>query len=223
MTLSDKIQSEVRPLLMLKHPFYQAWLEGTLPMQNLRQYAAEYKDFVDQFPRLVSRIHSQCADAQDRKTLLTNLMEEEGFPQGEDHPALWKKFARGIGTKTEDYQKGAQTAAAEKLVEVFWKHCDSSYEEGLAALYTYEHQIPAIAEAKIEGLKQRYNIHDEDCLEFFKVHEEADHWHSQACANLINKIPEDKKEKALTAARECAEALWDFLSACEPKTCSTPA
>lgn len=223
MKLSDQIKQEVDPLLMLKHPFYQAWLEGRLPIETLRHYAAEYKNFVDHFPRFVSRIHSQCADASARKILITNLLEEEGYPDHSNHPELWENFAEGIGTPSDIFNKGPQSVAAKQLTEVFWSKCNSSYEEGLAALFTYEHQIPEVAKAKIEGLKQRYNIDSADCLEFFEVHQQADEWHSEACAKLIDQTSQDKKELVRNSARDCAKALWNFLSSCEPVTCQTHA
>ena len=42
----------------------------------------------------------------------------------------------------------------------------SSYSEGLASLYTYESQIPEIAETKIRGLKKHYGVTSKKGLEF---------------------------------------------------------
>ena len=36
---------------MLKHPFYQAWTEGQLPIDTLRAYARQYFHNVEAFPR----------------------------------------------------------------------------------------------------------------------------------------------------------------------------
>ncbi len=221
--LSVQIQNAVSPYLMLSHPFYQAWMQGTLPLTSLQNYSVEYKDFVDQFPRFVSRIHSQCEDHEDRKLLIMNLLEEEGYPTGDDHPTLWRKFAHGIGTSSEVFEAGPKADAARALVKLYWEKCNSSYEEGLAALYAYEHQIPSVSKAKIEGLKKNYDLTSKDCTGFFDVHEEADKYHSEACAKLMDKIPLDKQEKTLKAAKECSEAIWNFLSSCEPKACALPA
>ena len=40
------------------------------------------------------------------------------------------------------------------MIDNFFKNGRSTYAEGLASLYTYERQIPEIAETKIQGLKK---------------------------------------------------------------------
>ena len=40
------------------------------------------------------------------------------------------------------------------MIENFFCQARKSYAEGLASLYTYERQIPEIAETKIQGLKK---------------------------------------------------------------------
>ena len=40
------------------------------------------------------------------------------------------------------------------MIDNFFAQARSSYAEGLASLYTYERQIPEIAETKIQGLKE---------------------------------------------------------------------
>jgi len=71
--------------------------------------------------------------------------------------------------------------------------------------------VPDIAQSKIEGLKKFYNINKERTIEFFKVHIEADKWHSQEVADLIEKLSPLEKKKAERAAVEAADALWNFL------------
>ena len=45
---------------LLKHPFYQAWTAGTLPMEKLREYAKQYFHFEAAFPTFLSAIHAHC-------------------------------------------------------------------------------------------------------------------------------------------------------------------
>ena len=40
------------------------------------------------------------------------------------------------------------------MIDNFFAQARKSYAEGLASLYTYERQIPEIAETKIQGLKK---------------------------------------------------------------------
>ena len=60
------------------------------------------------------------------------------------------------------------------MIDNFFTQGRSSYAEGLASLYTYERQIPEIAETKIQGLKKHYNCNSKKGLEFFEAHKSAD-------------------------------------------------
>ena len=44
---------------LLKHPFYQAWSEGRLPIPMLQGYAAQYYHNELAFPTYLSAIHSR--------------------------------------------------------------------------------------------------------------------------------------------------------------------
>src|SRR4028118_2002567 len=50
-TVSAAIDAKVTAQAMLSHPFYQAWTDGTLPLDTLRQYARQYFHHVEAFPR----------------------------------------------------------------------------------------------------------------------------------------------------------------------------
>src|SRR5271154_803078 len=107
--MSNSLQATLSSLNLLKHPYYQAWNDGSLPKESLRSYAAQYFHHVRAFPRYLSAIHSQCDKAEGRKVLLENLIEEEGGPV--NHPELWARFADGLGvTRDELEQAEAQPA-----------------------------------------------------------------------------------------------------------------
>ena len=50
------------------------------------------------------------------------------------------------------------------MIENFFHQARKSYAEGLASLYTYERQIPEIAETKIRGLKNFYGVTSKEGL-----------------------------------------------------------
>jgi pyrroloquinoline-quinone synthase len=208
MTLLQEIQMQIQNRRMLAHPFYQDWMSGKLSKEQLQNYAHQYLPFVDSFPRFVSATHSQCEDTTARKLLLENLLDEEGFRHSKPHPELWRNFLKGLGA-SEDRVLGEK---AQALEATFMSLCQSSYEEGLCALYAYESQIPEIAKAKIEGLARNYQMKDASAIEFFSVHQMADVYHSRACADLIENVDVEKREVCVSAARKATDALWDFLT-----------
>jgi pyrroloquinoline-quinone synthase len=215
---STIIDSKVAKSAMLKHPFYQAWTEGRLPLDTLREYSRQYFHHVEAFPRAVSAVHSACPDREGRRMLAENLAEEEGLEVGkQDHAGLWLMFAAGLG-ETEDrvraQELNPETAA---LIDTFRRLSRQSYAAGLGALYAYESQFPGVASAKIEGLIDRYGISDEPTLRFFRVHESADVEHSSVCRRLLDRLPQEEKTEAIAAGEELAGALWNFLSGVEAR------
>ena len=216
MTVSTAIDSKVAAQAMLSHPFYQAWTDGTLPLDTLRAYARQYFHHVEAFPRAVSAVHSACPDRAGRRMLAENLAEEEGLEAGQqDHATLWLMFACGLGTSEADVREQGLNPETRALIDTFRKLSRQSYAAGLGALYAYESQFPAVASAKIDGLIEHYAIADEETMRFFRVHQSADVAHSAVCRDLLDRLPEADQAEALAAGDELAGALWNFLSGVE--------
>ena len=120
LNVSSLIDSKVAERAMLKHPFYQAWTEGRLPLDTLRAYARQYFHHVEAFPRAVSAVHSACPDRDGRRMLAENLAEEEGIEAGkQDHASLWLMFACGLGAlyAYESQFPGVASAKIDGLIE----------------------------------------------------------------------------------------------------------
>jgi pyrroloquinoline-quinone synthase len=209
------LDSMIAERSMLTHPFYHAWTAGTLSMERLQNYSVEYYPHVAAFPRYLSAIHSRCEDVATRRAILENLIEEE---RGEEnHPELWIRFAEALGVSRERVLGAKTSAASENLVRTFIKAAESGHvASGLAALYVYEAQIPAVATAKIDGLKRFYGIDSERGLEFFRVHEKADVWHARTGADLIRMhcTSDRDAELAIDPGERALDALWSMLDAC---------
>src|SRR6188472_1252703 len=207
LTVSSRIDSKVSERTILSHPLYQAWTEGRLPLDTLREYARQYFHHVDAFPRAVSAVHSACPDRDGRRMLAENLAEEEGLEAGkQDHASLWLMFACGLGENEPAVRAQQPNPETLALIETFRKLSRRSYASGLGALYAYESQFPAVASAKIEGLVERYGIDDEETLRFFKVHESADIEHSAVCRALLDRLSDDQRDEAIAAGEELAGA-----------------
>src|ERR1700680_3141522 len=169
----DKIDGEIAAKHLLKHPFYLAWTRGDLGKEALTDYARQYYHHVAAFPTYLSAVHAKCDDQATRKQILSNLVDEEaGSP---NHPDLWKKFAEGLGVQDVDLATPERQPETENLIGTFRSVCGKGpTAEGLAALYAYESQIPAICESKIDGLKKHYGFNDPGHYEYFTIQIEAD-------------------------------------------------
>ena len=196
---------------LLKHPFYQVfWNEGKLTREIIKDYAEQYYQHVKAFPRYISATHSICDDIEKRKILLENLQDEEN--KDGDHPKLWKNFAKAMGSDIRKIDDVKPDTFTKEMIDNFFSQARSSYAEGLASLYTYERQIPEIAETKIQGLKKFYGVSSKEGLEFFEVHKSADVVHRGECEKLLDGLSKEEQAKAEKAALSTAKYLWNFLS-----------
>jgi pyrroloquinoline-quinone synthase len=208
----DKIDNDIAEKHLLKHPFYLAWTRGELSTEALADYARQYYHHVAAFPTYLSAVHANCNDQATRKQLLNNLIDEEaGSP---NHPELWLQFADGLSVSQNDAKNAEKWPETKTLIETFRSVCgEGSTAEGLAALYAYESQIPAICESKIDGLKKHYGFSNSQHYQYFTVHLEADREHSaaerQMLATCVNK---HNFESVKASVDRVLEALWEMLS-----------
>ena len=207
---SKELNQKLDKYHLLNHPFYKSWNEGKLTREIIKDYAEQYYQHVKAFPRYISATHSLCEDIQKRKILLENLNDEENSEA--DHPKLWKNFALAMGADAEEIEKIIADQFTKDMIDNFFKNGRSTYAEGLASLYTYERQIPEIAETKIQGLKKHYGVSSKEGLEFFVAHKEADIHHRAECEKLLDGLSQDEQGKAEVAALSTAKYLWNFLS-----------
>ena len=208
------LDREVNERHMLNHPFYQRWSAGELTRGELEEYSRQYYPYTLAFPTFVSAMHAHTDDIAIRQYLLENLIEEERGP--ENHPELWLRFCEALGVDRDDVIATVANDATSALIASMRNLARSEkLHEGLAALYAYESQIPAVAKAKIDGLAAWYGINAPRDIAFFSVHMTADVQHSQTARELLETICDtpEKCEEARQAAAQTVNALYRFLDA----------
>jgi pyrroloquinoline-quinone synthase len=208
----EQIDNDIAAKNLLKHPFYLAWTRGELSKEALVDYARQYYYHVAAFPTYLSAVHAKCDDQATRKQLLSNLIDEEaGSP---NHPELWLQFAEGLGVSDVEARNTTKEPETKNLIDTFRSVCgEGSTAKGLAALYAYESQIPAICESKIDGLKKHYGFTDPKHYEYFNVHIEADREHSAAERKMLNVYMDNHNiDNVRASVRRVLDALWEMLS-----------
>jgi pyrroloquinoline-quinone synthase len=208
------IDREVNQRHMLNHPFYQRWSAGELTKGELEEYSRQYYPYTKAFPTFLSAMHAHTDDVVIRQYLLENLIEEERGP--ENHPELWLRFCEALGLDRNDVAATTANSATSALIACIRNLArKENLHEGLAALYAYESQIPAVAKAKIDGLAAWYGISAARDIAFFSVHMTADVLHSQTSRELLETLCDtpEKCEEARQAASQTVAALYRFLDA----------
>jgi pyrroloquinoline-quinone synthase len=208
----------IRERHLLKHPFYTAWAKGDVPLETLRDYAGQYYQFESNFPRYVAGAYARITNARDRRTLLDNLVDEEG--RRPTHPELWLDFARSLGMSVRRAATAEPKPGTRALLQNYEKLAvQGDAPSGLGALYAYESIFPEVAAEKSRGLREQYGIRSKLAHEFFRVHTFADREHALAERRLLMSEMRRSPRAAMAARRAASRtvgAWWDFLDGFGP-------
>ena len=188
MVIREELDRVIEKWHLLKHPFYEAWSDGTLGKEALQLYASEYGNFIRLIPQGWLTIGDEA----------TALEEKE-------HIELWDSFAHGLNTTISQPLLEKTCGLIEQTEKLFTKPA-----QALGALYAFEIQQPATSKSKLEGLKAHYS-YPEDCEKYFKVH--AENWEeSSRLAQAISELGLSDQTLALEACEKTSIALWQALS-----------
>ena len=208
----EKIDETISRRSLLKHPFYQAWSNGSLPIGALKKYACQYYHFEVAYPTFLSGLHHRCSHQGVRQLLLENLWDEEHGE--ENHVELWLRFCDGLSIDRTEVQAGPPMKETTALVATYQELTSKApVAAGAAALYAYESQIPDVAEAKIQGLQNFYGFKESTSVSFFTVHKTLDETHAEWEREMVLELAStpEEYEAVIQAVDSATEALWGFL------------
>ena len=180
---------------LLKHPFYQAWSAGTLPVDALQVYAREYGNFIATLPRGWETLNDAETAAEER-----------------EHAEMWTDFTAALGSFTAD----ASLPATSNLVAAS-RTLFAARASALGAMYAFEAQQPATAQSKLDGLKTHYKL-PQGVEPYFEVHAQNQH-ESEKILRMLESRPAAEQAEALAACEQMAASLWDALTGIHDATC----
>ena len=196
------IETIIKERHLLNHPFYQRWQKGKISMETLQEYSRQYYHYEKALPGFLTSALDHLPEGP-AKTAVAKVLEDE-TTHPEPHTDLWLKFAAAIGA--DDATSATPSPRTVNLVETYHSLCARGSEEALGALFAYESQIPAVAQAKAEGLKAFYGVTDGEGLKFFDLHATMDVGHSAAMRLGFN-----DSEFSRESAHLALDAWWDML------------
>ena len=197
MNRKNELMEIVEKWNLLKHPFYQAWSAGKLPVQALQVYAREYGAFIETLPQGWMALND------------TDTAHEEM-----EHSEFWGDFTKSLNTETGT-PNIAEVAALKQTAQMLF----ASPATALGALYAFEVQQPATALSKLDGLNKWYHL-EAAGKKYFEAH--TANWHeSRKILTQINTLSFEEQKKALEACSSMAEALWNGLTGIHKNTCNS--
>ena len=199
MTLKQKFDTIVEQWDLNKHPFYESWRAGTLPVETLRCYAEEYGQLVRLMPEGWNTLASP------------DLVQEE-----QEHSVMWDDFARCLDTQVGEAAVLPETKEMVGEVSSLFSRPASA----IGALYAFEVQQPATATSKLDGLRENYpQLRAELYEEYFKVHA-VNHHESEAVLELALQLDEAGQAEAVAACERMCKTLWNALSGIHGEDCA---
>ncbi len=218
-----RIDTRIAEKHLLTHPFYEAWTAGTLPARPSSTTWASTTRSNRTLPRFLTALHSRCEDAAVRASLLSNAWDEEHGAN--NHPELWLRFGEALGLERSQITGAKLNDATRALVDTYRQAAEKAPAlAGIAAIYAYESQLPAVAAAKIEGLKKHFGVDSRDGLAFFEIHRTLDVHHAAEERRILEAAAAGPSGEAAVACADAAlTAWWNFLSAVTPSPCAQPA
>ena len=196
MDFKQALDSKIADYNLLKHPFYQAWSAGELPVEALRSYAREYGAFISTLPEGWETL-------DDAETA-----EEET-----EHIDLWVDFAAGLDTAVAEAQIPQVKALMGTAHELF-----SERTTALGALYAFEVQQPATAQSKLAGLKAFYQL-PKSVEPYFETHSHNEH-EAEKLLERIGALPSDAHATVVQACGKMSVALWNALTGIHDAECA---
>lgn len=214
----EQLEARIGKYDLLCHPFYKAWSAGQLTRNDLREYAQDYYHHVEAFPSYLAALGMRLEEGELRRAVLANMCDEKGVDgrPGRDsvpHSELWLDFAEGMGS-SRNLEWHSPVPEIRQLIRHFQQVAsEGSPEDALAAFYTYESQVPRIAQEKERGLRETYGADDKTCG-YFALHATADVYHARVWRKQLEKriaAHPEAADAALDAAENAARMLWKAL------------
>ncbi len=130
-----QLDAIVRQFDLNAHPFYRDWRAGTLSVEQLAEYAAEWAPFIAVIDRGWERIGESAYAAEER-----------------EHDELWSHFRAALGPRAAASMERPQS----RTLLAVGEQAFAEIPETLGALYSFEVQQPATAQSKLAGLREHY-------------------------------------------------------------------
>ena len=207
--LIAQLDAATRDHRLLEHPFYQAWVAGTLERDDLAFYSTQYWRQVEAFPGYLSDLAGRLPEGPAREIVETNLSDEVDG----DHAGMWLEFAGALGVEDGDVRAADIEPETRSCVEEFVRATSAaSLPFALGMLYAYESQTPEVARTKVDGLRRHYDV-DGAGVSYFELHADLDVEHSAELRAAIEETVGDERERAeaVAGAGAGARAVYGLL------------
>ena len=210
-SLIQRIDKIIEEQSLLKHKFYVMWSEGKLSMESLSGYSKEYFQLVKAVPSFVDKVMEKSPSEIQSKIAMNRDEESE-------HIEPWVKFASALGVSQNELRNYAGLDKTKQAISNL-SSLMNSFEGGAAAMYALEQEIPKISLSKIDGLRKFYGLSEDDAIEYFRLHAEADIRHAALWRKILEKTSASQEDDLVETANKSLAAQNLLLDSCYNAYC----
>ena len=210
-SLIQRIDNMIEEQSLLKHKFYVMWNEGKLSMGSLSGYSKEYFQLVKAVPSFVNNVMKE-SPSEFQSEIALNKDEES------EHIEPWVRFATALGVSQNELRNYVGLDKTKQAISNLSCLMDS-FEGGASAMYALEQEIPKISLSKIDGLRKFYGLSEDDAIEYFRLHAEADIRHAALWRKILEKTPASKEDDLAEIANKSLAAQNLLLDSCYDAYC----
>jgi pyrroloquinoline-quinone synthase len=202
-TIHDLINTSLANRRLLEHPFYKRWEEGKLTLEDLSEYASQYRHFERALPDILEKTLDNLPEGKAYDLIASNLHEEREVPI--PHVELFELFADCLGAEAHD-----PSPATAYLLESYDNEIAKGATCSLGAIAAYEFQASDIARSKADGLKHYYGIDGPEAI-FWEVHASMDRDHGAWTIEAMESLEDADLGSMAKSIDHIADAWWGFL------------
>ena len=192
---------------LLTHPFYRRWEAGELVLEELAEYAVNYRAFEAALPAVLTAVASDLRDGGESEAAALveeNLADELGRP--EPHLALFDRFAAALPARRWPRVRARPPRHWWERTSIWWPRDRWPHWPAWPPMRPRHRPSPR---SKSDGLRRWYGL-DDAGREFWDVHARMDADHGEWVTDALALLGADPTEVA-DAARRGADAWWALL------------
>lgn len=183
--------------------FLRDLVTGKANADQLLRFAKDFYYYVEPAIPTIAAWLSKAPILPDRRAyqlIARNLAGEMGFIKEAEHHDLYLKFCEGLGLDRPALLDHLPLASTIGAAAAMGYYCRNSFEEGLGAFgLAVEMDVPDRpngAKVIYDGLKRHYSL-DDDTLEFWAIHVEAEEEHSANAVAALERCGQTREQQAL--------------------------
>jgi pyrroloquinoline-quinone synthase len=178
--VTDQAAKVLAKVDILRNPYFEALVQGTMPLDAFRRTQEHFFFAVTFFSRPMAALVGRIPHPKKRLEILHNLVEEHGeFDESQIHHITFQKFLKSIGARPESVEGSPVPTVLRAFNSILTCACVlDELEVGVACMGIIEYAFAPISEIIGKAVVSRGWVQPDE-LVHYKLHAEIDQRHAE--------------------------------------------